>query len=65
VLLEIRTRTGLAIDVLKQLGVYQAKVVAGLIADELVDPKLAIQGRLSLTQKGRLLADSVVRSLLV
>jgi oxygen-independent coproporphyrinogen-3 oxidase len=65
VLLEIRTRAGLAIDVLKQLGVYRSKVVAGLIADELVDPKLAMRGQLSLTQKGRLLADFVVRSLLV
>jgi oxygen-independent coproporphyrinogen-3 oxidase len=65
VLLEIRTREGLSIDVLKQLGVYQPNIVAGLIADELVDPKLAMRGKLALTLKGRLLADSVVRSLLV
>ena len=65
VLLEIRTRDGLSIDVLKQLGVYQANIVAGLIADELVDPKLAMRGKLALTLKGRLLADLVVRSLLV
>ena len=38
--------------------------VAGLIADELVDAHLAIQGRLVLTPRGRLLADAVVRRLL-
>ena len=64
VLLQIRLRSGLDIDVLRRLGVYQAKIIAGLIADELVDPASALRGRLVLTLKGRLLADSVVRSLI-
>lgn len=38
-------------------------VIAGLIADELVDPAPALRGRLILTLKGRLLADSVTRTL--
>ena len=38
--------------------------VAGLIADGLVDAKNALAGRLTLTRRGRLLADAVVRRLL-
>ena len=38
--------------------------IAGLIADELVDPVQAFKGRLVLTLKGRLLADAVVRRIL-
>lgn len=64
VLLQIRLREGLAVQVLKDLNVYDSKVVAGLIADELIDAAAAIRGRLVLTLKGRLLADSVVRSLI-
>ena len=64
VLLQIRLREGLAVQVLKDLGVYDAKVVAGLIADELIEPGAAIRGQIVLTLKGRLLADSVVRSLI-
>ncbi|MEY4743898.1 MAG: hypothetical protein RIR34_1237, partial [Actinomycetota bacterium] len=44
VLLQIRLREGLAVQVLKDLGVYNAKVVAGLIADELIEPGAAIRG---------------------
>ena len=64
VLLQIRLREGLAVQILKDLGVYEAKVVAGLIADELIEPGAAIRGQIVLTLKGRLLADSVVRSLI-
>jgi oxygen-independent coproporphyrinogen-3 oxidase len=64
VLLQIRLREGLAVQVLKDLGVYDAKVVAGLIADELIEAGAAIRGQIVLTLKGRLLADSVVRSLI-
>ena len=64
VLLQIRLRSGLDIDILRRLGVYEAKIIAGLIADELVEPASALRGRLVLTLKGRLLADSVVRSLI-
>jgi oxygen-independent coproporphyrinogen-3 oxidase len=38
--------------------------VAGLIADGLVDAKAARAGVLTLTRRGRLLADAVVRRLL-
>ena len=65
VLLELRLASGLDIGVLKQLGVYQAGAVAGLIAEQLVQPAPALNGTLVLTLKGRLLADLVVRKLLV
>lgn len=61
VLLETRTALGLPIDVLDAAG---RTAVAGLIADELVDARLALAGRLVLTARGRLLADAVVRRLL-
>ncbi|MGY6496839.1 MAG: radical SAM family heme chaperone HemW [Microcella sp.] len=61
VLLETRTALGLPIDALDAAG---RLAVAGLIADELVDARLAIAGRLVLTARGRLLADAVVRRLL-
>ena len=38
-------------------------VVAGFIADGLVVPAVALRGRLVLTLKGRLLADTVTRKL--
>ena len=41
------------------------KAVAGLIAQELVDPVKAFAGTLVLTLKGRLLGDAVTRALLV
>lgn len=65
VLLQIRLREGLALEKLRQLDGFSTERVAGLIADELVDPAAAIRGRLVLTLKGRLLADLVVRQLLV
>ncbi|HET8958648.1 MAG TPA: coproporphyrinogen III oxidase, partial [Microcella sp.] len=61
VLLETRTALGLPIDALDADG---RTAVAGLIADELVDARLALRGRLVLTPRGRLLADGVVRRLL-
>jgi oxygen-independent coproporphyrinogen-3 oxidase len=65
VLLEIRTREGLKVEVLERLGVRNAKAIAGLIADGLIDAKAAIGGVIKLTLNGRLLADTVVRQLLV
>jgi oxygen-independent coproporphyrinogen-3 oxidase len=65
VLLEIRTREGLSVEVLEQLGVRNPKAIAGLIADGLIDAKAAIGGVIKLTLKGRLLADTVVRQLLI
>ena len=60
VLLESRTRDGDR-DRLPRADARRA--VAGLIADELVDPTAAFAGRLTLTRRGRLLADDVVRRL--
>ena len=64
VLLEIRISQGLPVDLAKQANSDAATLIAGFIADGLVDPGHAFQGMLILTQKGRLLADSLVRQLL-
>jgi len=61
VLLQSRIREGLEIDALDDAG---RVAVAGLIADDLVDAKAALTGVLTLTRRGRLLADAVVRRLL-
>lgn len=62
VLLGIRRLVGLPLDVLAPQG---RTAVAGLIADGLVDGPTALrEGRLVLTLRGRLLADTVVRRLL-
>ncbi len=61
VLLEVRLREGLPVDALTPLG---RRAVAGLIADELVEPGPALRGTIVLTLRGRLLADGVVRRLL-
>ncbi|MGV8876159.1 MAG: radical SAM family heme chaperone HemW [Rhodoglobus sp.] len=61
VLLRARVRNGLLIATLTSAG---RQVVAGLIAEELVDARAALSGTIELTIKGRLLADAVVRRLL-
>lgn len=61
VLLATRIRDGLDVA---SLGTGGRRAVAGLIADELVDAKAALAGGLTLTRRGRLLADAVVRRLL-
>ncbi|HEY4270211.1 MAG TPA: radical SAM family heme chaperone HemW [Galbitalea sp.] len=61
VLLSSRIRDGLELSELSAAG---RTAVAGLIADELVDARAAIRGRIQLTLRGRLLADAVVRRLL-
>jgi putative oxygen-independent coproporphyrinogen III oxidase len=61
VLLRTRIREGIDIPSLRA-GARHA--VAGLIADGLVDAKTALAGGLTLTRRGRLLADAVVRRLL-
>lgn len=61
VMLETRLAEGVAVDALTPLG---RRAVAGLIADELIDPAAAFAGRVVLTLRGRLLADAVVRRLL-
>ena len=61
VLLLTRIREGIDIHSLHAGGRH---AVAGLIADDLVDAKAALAGVLTLTRRGRLLADAVVRRLL-
>jgi putative oxygen-independent coproporphyrinogen III oxidase len=61
VLLRTRIREGVPIDLLDAAG---RRAVAGLIADELVNAKAALAGRVELTRRGRLMADAVVRRLL-
>ena len=58
VLLESRLRTGLDLSI-----IANKSAVASLIADDLIDPKAALNGTLVLTLRGRLLADLVVRRL--
>ncbi|AWE42291.1 MULTISPECIES: radical SAM family heme chaperone HemW [unclassified Actinobaculum] len=58
IMLGIRLAEGIAVP----QGTESA-VVAGLIADGLVDPRSALRGRLRLTLRGRLLADTVTRAL--
>jgi oxygen-independent coproporphyrinogen-3 oxidase len=60
IMLGIRLVDGLPTSTLSD----QARLrVAELIAEELVEPQQAFDGHLVLTQRGRLLADAVVRSL--
>ena len=62
VLLGVRLREGLPVDVLDAAG---RTAVAGLVADGLVDGRSAVADRrVVLTLRGRLLADTVVRHLL-
>ena len=56
-----RLSSGMQISELDDTG---RRKVAGLIADELIDAKAAFAGTIVLTQRGRLLADLVVRELL-
>jgi oxygen-independent coproporphyrinogen-3 oxidase len=64
ILLEIRVESGLSVDQAKAVNADAGQLIAGFIADELVDPGSALRGTLKLTLKGRLLADSLVRQLL-
>jgi putative oxygen-independent coproporphyrinogen III oxidase len=61
VLLMARIREGLPTSELTPAG---RQAVAGLIADELIVGRDALRGRVTLTLRGRLLADAVVRRLL-
>ena len=60
VLLGVRLRAGLPLEVLDPAG---RTAVAGLVADGLLDGTAAIHGRAVLTLRGRLLADTVTRTL--
>ena len=61
VLLEIRLRDGLAVDVLDGAG---RAALPAQVEDGLVEPGALERGRVALTLRGRLLADAVVRALL-
>jgi oxygen-independent coproporphyrinogen-3 oxidase len=61
VLLGVRLATGLP---LRQLDGVARRAVAGLVADGLVNGRQAVAGKVVLTRRGRLLADTVVRALL-
>ena len=60
VLLGVRLVDGLPTDRLTPQG---RRAVAGLVADGLVEGRAAIGGRVVLTRRGRLLADTVVHHL--
>lgn len=64
VMLETRISDGISLAWMKSKGFAEPSVVAGLIAEELVEPKAAMSGTIILTAKGRLLADFVVLKLL-
>ena len=61
ILLGVRLREGLPLDRLSPAG---RRAVAGLVADGLVEGREAIHGRVVLTRRGRLLADTVVHRLI-
>jgi oxygen-independent coproporphyrinogen-3 oxidase len=64
VLLELRLREGMSIELLKSINPLVAKPISQFIADGMVNATDAIRGQLTLTLKGRLLADALVRELL-
>lgn len=64
VMLETRISDGISLAWMKSNGFAEPTVVAGLIAEELVEPRAAMAGTIVLTAKGRLLADFVVLKLL-
>lgn len=64
VLLELRIRSGLSIELIKTITADATKIISGLIADQMIDAATAMKGQLVLTLKGRLLADAIVRQIL-
>lgn len=64
VLLELRVREGLPIEYLRSINPDVAKPISQFIAEGMVNAEDAIRGQLTLTLKGRLLADAIVRQLL-
>jgi oxygen-independent coproporphyrinogen-3 oxidase len=63
-LLELRLASGLPLSVAKLHPGFNSSVVAGLIADGLLDGAQVLAGNLVLTLRGRLLADLVLRRLI-
>ena len=64
VLLELRLREGMQIDYLKSINPGVAKPISQFIADGMVNAEDAIRGQVTLTLKGRLITDAIVRDLL-
>ncbi len=64
VMLELRLAEGMDLEWLKKRGFASAQVISELIAEQLVDGVKALQGQLVLTNRGRLLADLVIRKVL-
>lgn len=64
IMLELRLKNGLASDVLTGVTGDIAQKISTLIADGLIDGGAAIRGTISLTLRGRLFADGVVKRLL-
>lgn len=63
ILLEIRISEGLAIHLVEQISPSATVLIEHFITDGMIDPLQVAQGKLKLTLKGRLLADSLVRQL--
>lgn len=64
VLLEIRISEGLDASIVKQITPRSAQLISQFVADGLIDGRAAIAGKIKLTLRGRLLADSLVRQIL-
>lgn len=64
VMLEARLSDGMSLDWLKEKGFATAEAISNLLAEGLIDGPKVFAGTLTLTLKGRLLADYVVRKLL-
>ncbi|MFM8927428.1 MAG: coproporphyrinogen III oxidase, partial [Rhodoluna sp.] len=64
VMLELRLVEGMSLSELKGLGFASSDLVAGLIAEGLVVPEEVFRDRLTLSLRGRLLADLVIRKVL-
>ncbi len=63
-LLELRLRAGLELEVLREHTGFEVGAVAQLIAEGLLDGAAALSQHLVLTLRGRLLADFVLRRLI-
>ena len=62
-LLELRIREGVEIELVQKAATEPKRAISELIADGLIDGAKAIAGRVVLTSRGRLLADAVLRRL--
>jgi len=63
ILLEVRIADGLSIELAKSINPNAKNLIAGFIADGMIEAREALQGQIKLTLKGRLLADALVRAL--